>query len=87
MLKSLTAHFTGPICNCETNRVAIGVMSDGSFQFTCQQCKVFITIPWNKLPYNNSFDKKYPKYKCSKCNELHDTGLTHDQATIKDIIK
>ncbi len=91
MFKSIEIKFTNPICNCETQNLSWGLHDDNKgrpqLQITCRFCETRIAVPYSKLTAYINLDKKYPKYKCDTCDKLHETGLTHDQAIIKEIVE
>jgi len=87
MFKRVEICLTDPICDCETQDLGWSITTGPGLKVSCNNCKTSIEIPNKKFHANFILDKKYPKYKCNTCDELHDTGLTHDQAIIKQVIE
>lgn len=87
MFKSIQINFTDPICDCECQDLSWGITIGPGLYLKCNTCETKVEVPNKKFRASINLYKKYPKYKCDDCNELHETGLTHDQATVKDIIK
>ena len=86
MFKKIQILLTEPICDCETQDICWNIIDGPGLGLTCNQCQTSINIPQKKFYASIILDKKYPKYKCNNCGELHETGLTHDEATIKKVI-
>ncbi len=87
MFKKIQIELTDPICDCDTQNLSWGITAGPGIFIKCKECETQINVSAKKFVACYKLDKKYPKYKCDKCDKLHDTGLTHDQATIKEIIE
>ena len=87
MFKRISIELTEPICTCETNQLSWGITIGPGMYVECKECGTRVEVPNKKFMAAFDLDKKYPKWKCKECGELHETGLTHDQSVIKEIIE
>ncbi len=87
MFKEINIKITEPICDCETQDLAWSILEGPKLCVKCKKCDTQIIVSTKKFVARIILDKKYPKYECDECGKLHDSGISHKESEIKDIVE
>ena len=59
MFKDITINLSGPICKCDEENLAWFLSLDRMY-ISCNNCKIELCIPINKMYHSFNLDKPYP---------------------------
>lgn len=60
MLKHITFHLRGPLCNCKEQALTWMIGEKNEFIFGCKTCKVRLTVPFEHISARTNLDTPYP---------------------------